>query len=196
MEDYLTFSQLLELLTELVDERRSGTLFIRSEANHVITIGLEEGQIIALLYGAKRGQNAIPLICQINTGRYRFESDVLSGIHQELPTTPEILNQLRSRDSIPAANEVLRDTIPTGSGISTEKRDRLCRQLKELLGNYLGPIAQMVFDDAVAESGAFYATPDQAKAFIQKLTLDIDNPREVEDFRNKAFEVFDRVLFG
>ena len=54
----------------------------------------------------------------------------------------------------------------------------------------------MVFDDAVAESGAFYATPEQAKAFIQKLTQDIDNPKEVAEFRDKAFEVFDSVLFG
>ena len=196
MEDYLTFSQLLDLLTELVDARQSGTLFIRTDTNHVITIGLEKGQIIALFYGAKRGQSAIPMICQINTGSYRFESDVLSGVLQELPSTPEILNRLRSGE-VPESPQPTRGETPiSGSGISKEKRDRLCSQLRELLGDYLGPIAQMVFDDAVAESGTFYATPDKAKAFIHLLTQDIDNPKEVEEFRDKAFEVFDRVLFG
>jgi hypothetical protein len=196
VEDHLTFSQLLDLLTDLVDERRSGTLFIRSDSNHVVTVGLEKGRIIALFYGARRGTNAIPLICQIGAGSFRFESDVLSGVHQELPATSGILNRLRARDDIKPAHPAVSGAPPAGSGISREKRDRLCRQLQELLGDYLGPIAQMVFDDAVAESGAFYATPEQAKAFIHKLTLDIDNPREVEEFRNRAFEVFDRVLFG
>ena len=196
MEDYLSFSQLLDLLTELVDARQSGTLFIRSDSNHIITIGLDKGHIIALLYGAKRGNNAIPMIRQIHSGSYRFESDVLSGIHQELLSTPEILNRLRSGDGNEPLNPVVHETSLTSGGISRQKRDRLCRQLKELLGEYLGPIAQTVFDDAVAESGAFYATPEQAKAFIQKLTQDIDNPKEVEEFRDKAFEVFDRVLFG
>jgi len=197
MEDNLTFSQLMELLTDLVDERQTGTLFIRSDDNHVITVGLEKGRINALFYGAKRGRNAIPLISQINTGSYRFESGVLTGVNQELPATPEILNLLRMRESsVPGAPTHSTPATHAGSAISHEKRDRLCRQLKELLGDYLGPIAQMVFDDAMAESGAFYATPEQAKAFIQKLTLDIDNPKEIEDFRNKAFEVFDKVLFG
>ncbi|MGD8588397.1 MAG: DUF4388 domain-containing protein [Chromatiales bacterium] len=195
MQDHLTFSHLLDLLSELVDERKSGTLFIRSDSNHIITLGLENGRITALFYGAKRGQNAIPRICQINSGSFRFESDLLSGVHQELPSTPEILNQLRSRDSVESSDPAGIVKPGASNGISREKRDRLCRQLKELLGNYLGPIAQIVLDDAVAESGTFYATPEQAKAFIHKLTLDIDNPGEVEEFRDKALEVFDKVLF-
>ena len=136
------------------------------------------------------------MICQIRFGTYRFEAGLLSGIQQELPPTEEILNQLRSPDSDRLSIPSDIETVHPDSGISREKRDRLCRQLKELLCNYLGPIAQMVFDDAVAESGIFYATPEQAKDFIHKLTEDIDNPREIEEFHNKAFEVFDKVLFG
>jgi hypothetical protein len=196
MEDYLTFSQLIDLLTELVDARQSGTLFIRSDTNHVVTVGLEKGRITALLYGAKRGSNALPMIRQIHSGSYRFESGMLGGIHQELPSTPEILDRLRSGEASEPLNPIVNESLSASGGISSQKRDRLCNQLKALLGEYLGPIAQMVFDDAVAESGAFYATPEQAKAFIQKLTQDIDNPKEVAEFRDKAFEVFDSVLFG
>jgi hypothetical protein len=196
MDNHLNFSQLLDLLTELVNTRQNGTLFVRSDSNHIITVGLEKGSIIALLYGAKRGRNAIPLIRQIRAGSYRFEADLLVGFQQELPPTTDILNQLRTGESSQPANPVGRGPMRASIGISREKRDRLCRQLSELLGNYLGPIAQMVFDDALAESGAFYATPEQAEAFLHKLTEDIDNPREVEEFHNKAFEVFDRVLFS
>jgi hypothetical protein len=196
MEDNLSFSQLLDLLTDLVDKKTSGTLFIRSACNHAVTIGLEKGRIYALFYGAKRARNAIPMIGKITSGSYKFESSALTGIRQELPSTPEILNQLRSRSSSDPTSESLPGVEPLNTGISAEKRDRLCQQLKGLLAEYLGPIAQMVFDDAVEESGVFYATPEQANAFIQKLTLDIDDAGEVEDFRNKAYEVFDKVLFG
>ncbi len=196
MSEIKTFSQLLDLLTDLIDQKQCGTLFIRSESNHAITIGLDKGRIYVLFYGAKQGRNAIPMIGQIASGSYKFETNILTGINQELPSTPEILNQLRTRTSSDPAHELFSGTNRLDTGISEEKRVRLCTQLKGLLAEYLGPIAQIVFDDAVKESGVFYATPEQAKVFINKLTLDIDNAREVEEFRNKAYEVFDKVLFG
>lgn len=196
MEADLTFDQLLDLLTELVDTHKSGTLFIRSACNHVITIGLDKGRINALFYGAKRGQNALHLINQISSGSYKFETNNLVGVNQELPSTSEILNLLRAGSIGSPATELTSAPEQKPVGISKEKRDRLCRQLKELLNEYLGPIAQMVVDDALATSGEFYATPKQAQDFIDELAMDIDNANEVEAFRNKAYEVFDRVLFG
>jgi hypothetical protein len=176
MDDNLSFSQLLKLLRELIGKNESGTLFIRSESNHVITIGLNKGRIYALFHGPKRGRSALSLISQVTSGSYKFEPGVLSGINQDLPSTPEILNQFRlQKRDIPSNPTLTRSHMPN-AGISHQKRDRLYQQLQGLLAEYLGPIAQMVVDDAIAESGDFFATPEKAKALINKLTLDIVAP--------------------
>ena len=95
MSDYLSNIQLQEILAQLVAGGRSGTLVINSSCNHVITITLDKGQILALYYGPKRGRSAIPLIGRITGGTFRFQETLLSVNAQDLPPTSEVLMALR-----------------------------------------------------------------------------------------------------
>ncbi|MDJ0805530.1 MAG: hypothetical protein QNJ78_01735 [Gammaproteobacteria bacterium] len=194
MSDNLPYAQLVQILTDLIDSKRSGTLFIHSECNHAVTFALDAGEIHAVFHGARRGRKAFPLICKITGGTYRFEASELNGISHELPPTHEILNLLRTQQSAET------DRSPTGSltadhtGISLEQKERLIQQLKSQLAVHLGPIANMVFEDALEEIGEFDGSVEQAHRLIDQLCLDIDNAKEVIQFKDKAYSLVSDTL--
>ncbi|MES9970089.1 MAG: hypothetical protein ABW092_08650 [Candidatus Thiodiazotropha sp.] len=195
MQKNVPYSHILDFLTDLVDKETSGTLFIHSESNRAITIALDKGRIHALYFGARRGRKAIPLISGITGGSYRLElSDLVEAFH-DLPPTHEILNLLRN----PEINNRPRPTVssPHAShveAIQEEKKEILCQKLKSLLAEHMGPIAEIVFDDTVDEIGDFCSTPQLTQDLINKLSEEIDNPNEVEQFKDQAYVTLSKVL--
>jgi hypothetical protein len=196
MQNNLPYSQILDFLTELIDNKASGTLFIHSESNRAITIALNSGQIHALYFGARRGRRAIPLISDISGGSFRFEQSNLVNTSHDLPSTPEILNELRN--PINANHSSLTDSSTTFScdkAINEDKKELLCQELKSLLLQYMGPIAEIVFDDAVDDIGDFCVTPQLTKDLINKLSEEIDNTAEIEQFRTNAYVVLNNIFY-
>lgn len=195
MQKNLTLQQLLQVLTDLVEEKRSGTLFIHSTCNHAVTFALDKGRIFAIFHGARRGRKAIPLISQIAGGTYRFESSELSGISHDLPPTSEILNQLKTGQTgtYDRTDKTAASALAQG-GVSNESKDQLCRELKSLLSDYVGPIAEMVFDEALDEIGDFCTSAGLTQTLIDRLSLDITDPDEVTRFREQAYSLINRSL--
>lgn len=192
----MVYSKILEFLTGLVDSKSSGTLFIHSDCNHAITVALDKGHIIALYFGGRRGRKAIPLISKISSGSYRFDESKLVETSQDLPSTPELLNLLRSSA---AAVEFSHSAVSPAAGneaIEEELKNILCQELKKLLAEHMGPIADVVFDDAASEVGDFCSTPQLTQDLINKLSEEIDDAGEVEQFRKKAFLTLNKILQG
>jgi hypothetical protein len=195
MQKNLPFSQILDTLTMLVDKKTSGTMFIRSDSNHAITIALDSGRIHAMYYGAKRGRKAIPLISNTSAGSYKFEVSNLVESFHDLPPTPEILNLLRNPSSENKPKPTISPaSIPHGEAIKEEKKEVLSQKLKSLLAEHMGPIAEIVFDDTVDEVGDFCATPQLTEELINRLSEEIDNTSEEEQFRDKAYLTFNEIL--
>jgi hypothetical protein len=195
MQNSVPFSQILDFLTELVDNKTSGTLFIHSETNRAITVALDCGQIHALYFGARRGRRAIPLISDISGGSYRFEETNLVDTFHDLPPTPEILSELRASINVyESPLTVSSTTTSSNEAIDDDKKRNLCYELKSLLLQHIGPIADIVFDDAVDEVGDFCTTPLLTKDLINKLSEEIDNTAEIEQFRSRAYIVINNIL--
>jgi hypothetical protein len=195
MQKTVPYSQIVDYLTELVDNKASGTLFIHSESNRAITIAIDSGRIHALYFGARRGRKAITLISDISGGSYRFEVSNLVEAFHDLPPTPEILNLLRNPNSVNESRpRTSSTTMSHGKSIKEEKKDILCQELKSLLLQHMGPIAEIVFDDAADEIGDFCATPQLTEDLINKLSEEIDNATEVEQFRSKAYLTLKNIL--
>lgn len=194
MQVSVPYSQILEFLTSLVDNKASGTLFVHSDNNHAITIALDNGRIHAMYYGARRGRKAIPLVSNISGGRYRFETSSLVETAHELPPTPEILNLLRNPHANNDSSPTVSSPVTGSEVIKEEKKSILCQELKVLLAEHMGPIADMVFDDVVDEIGDFCSTPQLTQDLINKLSEEIDDMTEVEQFRNKAYVVLNAIM--
>lgn len=200
------YAQILDFLIGLVDSATSGTLFIHTECNRAVTIALDNGEIHALYMGARRGRKAIPLISNITGGSYRFEvSNLIDAVH-DLPPTHEILHLLRrpqssdtavvSERSVPTNTHAIPTPISNHELLSNEKKDVLCHELKELLSEHLGPIAEVVFDDAVEEVGDFRSSPELIHDLINKLSEEIDSTNEVQHFITNANVILNSILMS
>lgn len=187
MEAYQSFSEVVDVISNLVSKKASGTLFIRSESNSSASFGLDAGRITSIYYGLQHGMKAVPLIRDIPAGNYRFEPSILNKILQDLPNARELIDQLRQSPSDEPSEP--KSQVPANRAnilINEEDRKALCRNLKRLLTEHLGPIANLVFDDTMAEAGDFCATLEMALAFISKLACEIGDPTEMEQFKSKA----------
>jgi hypothetical protein len=193
MSENLTYLQLLEALTGLINGKASGTMFIRSQCNHAITFSLDAGRIYAIHHGPRRGRSAVPLIAQITGGSYRFDAAGPGRPPQELPSTAEILEQLKTPQASAAGAEISSPADGTYA-ISPEQKHHICQALKGLLAQHLGPIAEMVFDDTVDETGDFCSTPEGTQALIARLASDIGDPAEIAQFREDASRTVKEIL--
>jgi hypothetical protein len=194
MQKNITYSQILDSLTDLVDSRSSGTMFIHSNCNHAITIAIAKGRIHTIYFGAKRGRKAIPLISSISGGSYRFEISDFVETSQNLPPTPEVLNLLRNPQTSNESNSILPPPLTSKETVRIEQKDTLCQELKSLFAMHMGPIADIVFDDIVDEVGDFCSTPQLTNDLINKLSEEIENTAEMKEFKNKAYTVLNNIL--
>jgi hypothetical protein len=194
MHKDVPYSQIIDVLTELVDNKASGTLYVHSVCNHAITIAMVSGRINAVYFGARRGHKAIPLISNIARGSYRFEASNLVENSHDLPPTPELLNLLRNPLAGNESGSAVSSPATNHDAINEERKFILCQELKSLLAEYMGPFAEIVFDDTVDEVGDFCSTPQLTQDLINKLSEEIDNPSEVEHFRKKAYNVLIKNL--
>jgi len=190
MSESFTLTQMLDVLEDLIKKKQSGSLFITSEDSHFVTFGLEGGRIISVMYGPKRGVAALPLIAAVKSGAYRFDAGGVTGKPQELPTTKQIVEMLRS--GAPAEVPASRGAAQ-GGGISEAERNFVCSQLKDLLAKHLGPIAGIVIDDALEEAGDICEDPERTHALVDKLVAEIDSESEAAAFRARAERVIAKL---
>ncbi len=192
MSETFTLSQLLDVLQDLIQKQQSGSLFITSEDGHFGTLGLDAGEIVSVMYAPKRGVAALPLIAGLQRGSYRFDPAAVAGRPQELPTTQQILEMLRSGS--PAGVVTGAVAAPT-RGISETEKNFACNRLKELLAQHLGPIADIVMDDALEDAGDICANPAQMPALVDKLAAEIDSESEAAEFRAAAEKTIAKLVF-
>lgn len=95
MMDYATLVREIE---KLVNDRATGTMFVTTNDQHSVRIGLKAGEIVSVVYRTTRGINAIPLVRSVRSGTPRFEANFLiESPHgaETLPSTPDLLRTLR-----------------------------------------------------------------------------------------------------
>jgi hypothetical protein len=165
-------------------------MFIHSNCNHAITIALDKGRIHAIYFGAKRGHKAIPMISSISGGSFRFENSGFIETFQNLPPTPEILNLLRNPHSSNESNSIFPSPISNKEAARKEQKDALCQKLKSLFTKYMGPIAEIVFDDIADEIGDLCSTPQLTHDLINKLSEEIESTTEMDEFKKQAHLLF------
>jgi hypothetical protein len=192
MTPSFAYPQLLEILQELIDKQETGTLFIRSECNHLAAFTLQKGQATAVSFGPRRGDRAIPHIREISGGTYRFDRESPAGAPQQLPETRELMTLLKSNGAL---NEIVNTAGPGSAGgdASNKNSIRFSKELKELLIDHLGPIADVIFDDTLEEIGGNCSNTHQAQIFIDRLATDIDDA-EIWQFREKAGNIIGKTL--
>ena len=208
MPEFSDYAHMLEFLTVEVKNKSSGTLFIRTNCNHSITFVMENGRIISVLFGPRKGDKAIAKIREITGGSYRFDRNNIGSIPQDLPSTEEILAKLSLARERPKQAPLATDSsllsdssslsdpssLSDSSSLSESDRALVCYQLKEVLTTYLGPIAEIVLSDAMCDTEQFCSTSEQAKLFVNQLAEDIEDPAMSVQFRSQANSIIENMF--
>lgn len=186
----LTYQQLMDEVSRLIESKSSGTLFIRSDCNHSITIALESGQISALYFGPRKGRKAIPLTLAISGGSCRFDPNGLTREPQDLPSTQQVMALLQSKE---VASTTMSKSIAEQSDVSwsEEVQQKIFTELQGVLTDHLGPIAGIIFEESLAELTEPCVSEARFQLLIDKLALDME-AGQVSRFRDQVADILSK----
>jgi len=170
MNGEITRNQLVDLLKSLVKEGRTSTLYVHTDDNHLIAIGVDRGEIVSLICGPKQGERAIPLIRQMRTGTYRLDDSVTPHrrFGARLPSSDALLSLLTEEGDTQVSD-------------CQWVQDVLCK----VLADYMGPIAPLVCRDTVQAAGGI-DSPEKVKRVVEDLAQEIESVAEADRFRAQA----------
>lgn len=183
------YAQLLSVLHRMVERKKTGTLFIRSNQNRLAVIAIESGAINFISYGAKRGLAAVPLIRDIEAGTFQITKSADTFDPCDLPETGEMLQLLgEEADTI---HELVQDIALTTASENSESFNTRAtlKSLCSLLENYLGPIASMVCEERLDTIGPQLDILELQRV-VRELANEIDDPEEAQEFISLAHDAF------
>ena len=140
----LSYRELLGELKQLVSKRTSGVMFISTLDNHAVQISIDKGKIIGCRFRFKRGEEALPLIMDMEAGRYSFTPGPSGTADKSLPPTGTLLQILDSTNNKTPADMPMQGNTELAAVpalVATE------------LALYLGPIASILVEDYLDEKG-------------------------------------------
>ena len=116
---FFHFAELMnDDLPRLCREKRTGMLFIASSDHRLAQFGLDQGEIVFLVFQNKRGLEALSLLKgqDFKVGVCRFFEGQASPSRLVLPSTEDILRQLASEAPRPTATDPVSGRIrPTAT---------------------------------------------------------------------------------
>ena len=183
------YEEVHPLVERMVDRQQSGSLFIRTEDNHLAVIAIKGGEIIFLAFGAKRGASAIPLIREIGSATYQVNRMDAGYDQGELPATFEILAQLAAiRGQAPLPASAPETPVSHGVYDTQETLKALC----QLLGEYMGPIASILCEEQSGNVGRAISEAE-LEGVIEHLSREIGKADEAQEFVTRARQLYGRL---
>lgn len=200
VERLLPWSELLQKLVRLCDERRTGTLFIAISDNRLARFALKEGAIVAIAFHRNQGMAAVGMMSSIVASSCQFNDQMMliSGGEQALPPTPELLRILAEEPPLglllPASSPASAAApAPAPAKRAVEHRSSYLDisellQIKEIIATGLieimGPMGQLVCDTYLA------ALTDRKSVVmaIDSVAAEIDDAELERQFKSSIAE--------
>jgi len=145
----------LEALEQLRVERRTGTLFITTDSGHAVRFVLSKGDVTGCHYRDKIGDEALPLVRDIQAARYSFVVSVAVPEDSRARPDPNALRALMAGNG----------SVPTpepggGPDLSRSRLGEAVRQIQHELAKFIGPAAVMVCNDYLEQAGEIIESAD------------------------------------
>lgn len=181
---------LADLVRDLNQRSETGTLIIRSHDGHAIMIVFEKGQVISLSHTSHRGLDALPEILEFSKGSYSFNPAILGHHQDNLPSAEEISEALMQTQ---AAGGSTSSAAQPQSGSLSESTpppflrdmDAFVEKIQEILAEHVGPIASLLCESTLSESGDISGEAD-VKKFLAHLAQDISDQADRKRFLSQA----------
>ena len=169
----LSYAELIEELRSLVARGSTGVMFIRTESDHSVRIGLQNGRVVSCNYRMFQQQKAISLIRQIRSGEYAFKQGVPGVVFGEaLPANFDFFRELTGEASLSPL--VAREDSSPGATDLRITGGELFEAVVHELTVYMGPIARMVAMQYEKELRSV-TSGEQVRAVVFRLAQELDD---------------------
>ncbi|MET0091379.1 MAG: hypothetical protein ABW068_15405 [Candidatus Thiodiazotropha sp.] len=181
----------MHALVTLCRDKSSGTVFYNLESGLSARMVLNHGEIYWLAFGELRGVDALQAIREIERGRMSFNPLLKLAIgKQELPTTPEILRTINTREahSFSTPPQAIASVTVTATSEETVSGRTFDRELVfEVVSGeameFLGPIAKLLCQDYMKSMGVSLSG-NEIKKLINAIVQDIGDEEKVRRFKD------------
>ena len=178
-QETVTFAEIVSQLKSICNGKKTGTMFITSQLNRSAQIMVENGSIVYLYYFNKRGHDALMLLPEIQSGRYRFQEGSIPSMRTPSLVTDDVLRYLSaaSGELEEASNSPVEVSNRTEqkSAVMVSLSDEQKRILEEGLAIYIGPMASFICEDHLEKAG------DVVSA-IERLAAEIPEEGQAKSF--------------
>jgi len=168
----------------MVNNKESGSLYLRTDDNRSGFIGIRQGEIETVVSGNFRGLEAMKVITGLSSFHCRKDSALLSISSGDLPSTHSLVNMLKLRE----VNEGL---FSAGQEVRAEETvadaPAVIKTLCELMHDYIGPAAPIVCDD-ITQGGKRLQHISDLDGIITDLAKEIGPFDEAEEFKRRVNE--------
>jgi hypothetical protein len=175
----LTYPELVDEMRRWCADKRTGTMLIATEDNHLAKILFESGAITLLSYGLKNGLEAIPLLTQIGHARLKV-SPGRAGAQpagKTLPPTGEIMALLAE------ATEARGGRFPANTPLDGEHLAKVLKIIETELIEHLGPLGDIVWTEHLERVGKPLSSL-RLTGLIEGLAGEIGDPAKIRLFKD------------
>lgn len=190
-ETYISLTELVVMLRQICVEHKTGIMYITSSTNRSAQVMIDKGKIVFIYYFNKRGRDALALMSEIESGRFRFQEGAATALRADLPATDDILKLLSSvSDNTAASNmaDVVKNQVvglPLNSGPKIVLTKEQKQVLEDGLAVFIGPMATIICEDHLESA-------TDAKMAMELLAREIPTESQAKSFR----EEMQRKLFS
>lgn len=183
----LSYAELIGELHALAAAGSTGVMFIRTESDHSVRIGLQNGRVVSCNYRMFQQQKAIALIRQIRSGEYAFKPGAPGIVFGEaLPANFDFFRELAGDSSLSPL--VARQESAPGATDLRLVGDDLFEAVVHELTVHMGPIARMVASGYKQELCSA-TSGEQVRAAVFKLAQEIDDARLAVEFEARILDL-------
>lgn len=168
-------------LNRLCEAQRSGVLRIVTDKNHAASFGLVTGRIVNIRYRIKRNRDALPLLQQVEAGRYSFnEEESVADESAALPPNDEILALFAQHSAPVSAPSPAPNVSPPPpsetAAIPVTLSPNEQTVLEAALAEHIGPMASIICRGAFAKTSSL----DETITTVASRIPDAERARQFE----------------
>jgi hypothetical protein len=186
--------QFIRALVTLCREKSSGTVFYNLDSGLSARMVLNRGEICWVAYGELRGQEALEDIRLIDKGRMSFNPSLrLTLGKQTLPSTPEILRELNTREfdkqnSHSATDQKRHQSNSNSAQIISGKtfnKEEVCEIVVKESIEFIGPIAKVICAEYMKPL-ASEINLSSVRKLIDTIFIDINDEAKGKQFKERV----------
>jgi len=192
------YAELLSELSRLCAARRTGTMFIATTDNQSARIGLQQGDIISLVFRTQRGLEAIDRIRKITAGRFTFSDTVVDRVASaDLPTTSDLLSLLAGNGAPPVVSATPAPPAPPpdaaprpgapaqAQAAASPELVRVQAVIEAELTEFVGPIAPLLCRGHISKAAAA-GSPLDLPALVEAVAREIGDRAKEDRFKQQV----------